>query len=874
MKKLFTIAVLLSLALSGVAQEIHYDFAETVESGQTLYFLKGYYGPQDVMVTYPCYHDTIIYNSSGASTHITTYYYGHEEPSGDMVIPSTIIHNDTVYTITRISENAFWKCTNITSLTLPNTLTSITQSAFTGCTGITGEVVIPDAVTNLGTGSFFNCTSINSVVFGNSLQKIGYNAFEGCTSLEYISPFPESLTRIYDHAFEDCINLSGTIVIPHQITQLDEKVFSNCNITSVVIPEGVISIKSGAFARCPLDSIYIPASVTSIKVDDGYGIGAFSGCTNLQSIRVNETNSVYDSRDNCNALIETATNTLLKGCKNTTIPNTISIIWEYAFAGCSDMDSITIPNSIESIYSNAFLGCNSLSTIVLPSSVSYIGDAALACSGLTSIISKSTTPPTAFYEIDDYLPINSFYSYWDGVGVDSDIPIYIPLGTTEAYQNASGWNYFTNFIEETPILYTDFEPDTCFTFHSSNDTLKFDLDQDGTGDIVMFAKWHSAVGFIAVITTPSSDWQWSWTYASEFTGLTDTTLINGNLKWRYSGGNLAMYPEFTHFAFRHSTEDGYCYGWAHIHAESLARVCVYDMAYCTIPNYPLILGQTNINLIGENGVEWYYEILNDDGSITYQHLECVGDTLIERASKRPKVIVRSNTHYDRDTITEVTHEYVYEENGIVYWWNKDLQEFTTLYNLYANAGDEWEIKVGYESLIMHVDAVETIEYEDRIFRMLRVSDSADLFSGNIVCGIGHLTSFFPEKLMNRGKGYRVEGIRCYWIDGELVFKNGDRDCDEIYIQLHDGIDEPGENGPSTGSGTLTVYPNPANGVLFVETRLIASLPDPTYRITNLMGQTLLQGYITAEKQQINIEKLPAGMYFITYAGETLKFVVK
>ena len=335
-----------------------------------------------------------------------------------------------------------------------------------------------------------------------------------------------------------------------------------------------------------------------------------------------------------------------------------------------------------------------------------------------------------------------------------------------------------------------------------------------------------------------------------------------------------MYPEFTHFAFRHSTEDGYCYGWAHIHAESLARVCVYDMAYCTIPNYPLILGQTNINLIGENGVEWYYEILNDDGSITYQHLECVGDTLIERASKRPKVIVRSNTHYDRDTITEVTHEYVYEENGIVYWWNKDLQEFTTLYNLYANAGDEWEIKVGYESLIMHVDAVETIEYEDRIFRMLRVSDSADLFSGNIVCGIGHLTSFFPEKLMNRGKGYRVEGIRCYWIDGELVFKNGDRDCDEIYIQLHDGIDEPGENGPSTGSGTLTVYPNPANGVLFVETRLIASLPDPTYRITNLMGQTLLQGYITAEKQQINIEKLPAGMYFITYAGETLKFVVK
>ena len=276
-----------------------------------------------------------------------------------------------------------------------------------------------------------------------------------------------------------------------------------------------------------------------------------------------------------------------------------------------------------------------------------------------------------------------------------------------------------------------------------------------------------------------------------------------------------------------------------------------------------------------NGAEWYYEILNDDGSITYQHLECVGDTLIERASKRPKVIVRSNTHYDRDTITEVTHEYVYEENGIVYWWNKDLQEFTTLYNLYANAGDEWEIKVGTESLTMHVDAVENYDYKGQTYRMLHVSDTANIFSGNIVCSIGHLTSFFPERLMTRGKGYRVEGMRCYWVNGELVFKYGDRDCDEVYEQLHHGIDEPGENGPSTDSGTLTVYPNPANGILFVETRRATSLLDQNeYRITNLMGQTLLQGTITTETQQINIEKLPAGMYFITFAGQTRKLIIE
>ena len=109
----------------------------------------------------------------------------------------------------------------------------------------------------------------------------------------------------------------------------------------------------------------------------------------------------------------------------------------------------------------------------------------------------------------------------------------------------------------------------------------------------------------------------------------------------------------------------------------------------------------------------------------------------------------------------------------------------------------------------------------------------------------------------------------------MVFKLGDHDCDEVYQQLHHGIDEPGENGPSTGSGTLMVDPNPAKGILFVETQNFASLPEETaYRITNLMGQTLLQGRITDEIQKINIESLPAGMYFITFAGETRKFVIE
>ena len=268
------------------------------------------------------------------------------------------------------------------------------------------------------------------------------------------------------------------------------------------------------------------------------------------------------------------------------------------------------------------------------------------------------------------------------------------------------------------------------------------------------------------------------------------------------------------------------------------------------------------------GTEWYYEIQRENGSITYQHLEYAADTTV--SGKEVVIIIRTNTLYDKNEHSEVTREYLYEENGVVYWWNKGLEEFTPLYDFGAEVGDEWEIKVGMESILMHVDTVEYQEYEGSLYKMLIVSDDQDLFSGTIVCGIGHLTSFFPEKLMTRGKDYRVEGMRCYWRNGELVFKYGDRDCDEVYEEWHNGIEE---DGPSTGSGTLTVYPNPTNGIITIQHSAFR-IHHSEFRITNLMGQILMSGQITAETQQIDVSNLQKGMYFITFAGETRKFVVR
>ena len=276
----------------------------------------------------------------------------------------------------------------------------------------------------------------------------------------------------------------------------------------------------------------------------------------------------------------------------------------------------------------------------------------------------------------------------------------------------------------------------------------------------------------------------------------------------------------------------------------------------------------HVGNISSLGSEWYYEIQNENGSITYQHLEYVADTTVN--DKDVKIIIRTNTLYDKGGHDVVTREYIYEDFGKVYWWNETLQDFTLLYDLGAQIGDEWIIWVGTESITMHVDTVEQYEYEGITYRMLHVSDADDLFSGAIMSGVGHLSSFFPERLMTRDKGYRVNGLRCYWINGDLVFTMNRDDCDAIYINLHIGIEE---NGPSTGSGTLTVYPNPTNGVLFVQTLRATSLQAQTYHITDLMGQTLMSGTITAENQQIDVSNLPQGMYFISVGDDTRKFVV-
>lgn len=156
--------------------------------------------------------------------------------------------------------------------------------------------------------------------------------------------------------------------------------FCSYKLTSLTIPNSVTVIGSGAFDNCTnLKSINIPYSVKNINV-------AFELCTSLTSISVDKNNPIYDSRNNCNAIIESSTNELLLGCKNTIIPNSVTSIGGCAFSGCKDMSSIIIPNSVTSIGNSAFYGCRGMTNFSIPSSVTSIGEGAFSsCQDLIEI---------------------------------------------------------------------------------------------------------------------------------------------------------------------------------------------------------------------------------------------------------------------------------------------------------------------------------------------------------------------------------------------------------------------------------------------------------------------------------------------------------
>ena len=354
--------------------------------------------------------DGIYYNITDATnkTVAVTYYGGSfnyvtNEYTGCVVIPENVNYNSTTYSVTSIGNYAFEGCYNLKSIEIPNSVTSIGSDAFYGCSGLT-SIVIGNSVTSIGYRAFEGTAwynnqpdgvvyadnvlykykgtmpSYTSVVVKEGTLGIAEYAFEHCSGLTSIT-IPNSVTSIGGSAFSYCYGLTS-IKIPNSVTSIGGSAFSYCyGLTSVTIPNSVTSIGSDAFNRCSgLKSIEIPNSLTRI------GDGAFSDCSGLTSIVVEVSNKKYDSRENCNAIIETESNTLIAGCMSTIIPNSVTSIGWNAFENCYNLKSIEIPNSVTSIGGSAFSYCSGLTSIEIPNSVTSIGwNTFYYCSGLTSV---------------------------------------------------------------------------------------------------------------------------------------------------------------------------------------------------------------------------------------------------------------------------------------------------------------------------------------------------------------------------------------------------------------------------------------------------------------------------------------------------------
>lgn len=342
--------------------------------------------------------------------------------------------------VSEMGSKVFQDCTNLESIRISASVSKIGSRMFAGCPNLKSIVVeegnekydsrencnaivetatntlvcgtenstIPSTITAIGNGAFAE-TGLKNIVIPEGVTSIELQAFENCQDLESVT-LPQSLKKLGYHVFAN----SGltSLVIPEGITYLPQGTFNGCkNLETVTLPTTLETIEYNAFSNSGLTSIFIPKGVTNISST------SFNYCGKLSTISVSDENTTYDSRNNCNAIIQTATNQILRGTSNTIIPNTATSIGDNAFNDINSLTSIVIPESVTSIGLYAFRFCNSLAEVVCKAKVApQLKSEAFS----NDILSKAT--------------------------------LYVPEESVESYKADSEWKKFSD-IQPLPYAY-------------------------------------------------------------------------------------------------------------------------------------------------------------------------------------------------------------------------------------------------------------------------------------------------------------------------------------------------------------------------------------------------------------------------------------
>ena len=322
--------------------------------------------------------------------------------SGSVVIPETVIYRSARYSVTSI-VGAFSGCTDLISVTIPESVVTIGNSAFGGCAGLT-SLTIPNSVTTIGNSAFARCTGLTSLTIPNSVTSIGESAFSGCSGLTSVT-FGSGVTSIGRDVFRDCSSLTS-------VTIIDLKAWCNISfgssfpshhiymdgqeVTHLVIPDGVTSISEYAFLGCiGLTSVTIPNSVTYI------GENAFMKCTGLTSL---------------------------------TIPNSVVTIDHEAFEDCSGLNYIVIGNGVTTIGGEAFKDCDNLNYVVIGSGVTTIWGQAFGNNNkLTDVYCYAETVPTT-----DETAFKRTYI--------ENATLHVPVASVDAYKTTEPWSGFGTIV--------------------------------------------------------------------------------------------------------------------------------------------------------------------------------------------------------------------------------------------------------------------------------------------------------------------------------------------------------------------------------------------------------------------------------------------